>query len=56
METPRDEVRITICFPRALAEALKALAIQNDRSINGEAVRAVREHIERQHRQQREKQ
>jgi predicted transcriptional regulator len=56
METPHDEVRITIRFPHEVAEALKTIAKLNDRSINGEVVRAVREHIERQQRETREKQ
>lgn len=48
MNTDRDEVRITIRFPRNVAEALKYLAHENDRSINGEMVRAAREYIARQ--------
>jgi predicted transcriptional regulator len=54
MEALQGEVRITIRFPREVAEALKTLAKQNDRSINGEVVRAVREHLERQQRAKRE--
>jgi len=48
MSTERDEVRISIRFPRAVAEALRRLAQAHDRSINGEMVRAAREYIARQ--------
>ena len=50
MSTERDEIRITIRFPRQVAEAVKQLAAENDRSINSEVVRAVREYIARQRR------
>ncbi|HEX9414352.1 MAG TPA: YlcI/YnfO family protein [Ktedonobacterales bacterium] len=50
MSTARDEMRITIRFPRQVAEAIKQLAAENDRSINSEVVRAVREYIARQRR------
>lgn len=36
---------MTIRFPHDVAEAMKRLAKANDRSINGEMVRAAREHI-----------
>jgi predicted transcriptional regulator len=45
MKTPADEVRMTIRFPHDVAEAIKRLAKANDRSINGEMVRAAQEHI-----------
>jgi predicted transcriptional regulator len=48
MDTKRDMVHISIRFPREIAEALKRLAQEHDRSVNGEVVRAVREHITRQ--------
>ncbi|HEX8731925.1 MAG TPA: Arc family DNA-binding protein [Ktedonobacterales bacterium] len=48
MNTERDETRITIRFPRQVADAIKRLATDNDRSINSEVVRAVREYITRQ--------
>jgi hypothetical protein len=50
MSTERDETRITMRFPRQVADAIKQLAAQNDRSINSEVVRAVREYIARQRR------
>jgi hypothetical protein len=50
MSTERDETRITIRFPRQVADAIKQLAADNDRSINSEVVRAVREYIARQKR------
>ena len=50
MSTARDETRITIRFPRQMADAIKQLAAENDRSINSEVVRAVREYIARQRR------
>ncbi len=50
MSTERDETRITIRFPRQVANAIKQLATENDRSINSEVVRAVREYIARQRR------
>jgi Arc/MetJ-type ribon-helix-helix transcriptional regulator len=50
MSTERDETRITIRFPRQVADAIKQLAATNDRSINSEVVRAVREYSARQRR------
>jgi predicted DNA binding CopG/RHH family protein len=47
MSTDRDETRITIRFPRQVADAIKQRAAENDRSITGEVVRAVREYIAR---------
>ncbi|HEV8192548.1 MAG TPA: Arc family DNA-binding protein [Ktedonobacterales bacterium] len=38
-------MRITIRFPREVAEALRRLAKENDRSINGEMVRAAKEYV-----------
>jgi predicted transcriptional regulator len=48
MSTERDAVRISIRFPREVAETLRRLAQAHDRSVNGEMVRAAREHIARQ--------
>jgi hypothetical protein len=48
MHTERDAVRISIRFPREVAEALRRLAKEHDRSVNGEMVRAAREYIARQ--------
>ncbi len=50
MSTERDETRITLRFPRQVAQAIKQLATENDRSINSEVVRAVREYSTRQRR------
>ena len=50
MSTGRDETRITMRFPRQVADAIKQLAAKNDRSINSEVLRAVREYLARQRR------
>jgi Arc/MetJ-type ribon-helix-helix transcriptional regulator len=50
MNTEQEETRITIRFPRQVADAIKRLAAANDRSINSEVVRAVREYSTRQRR------
>ncbi len=52
METERDVTHISIRFPREIAEAMRRLAQEHDRSINGEVVRAVREYLARQQMQQ----
>ncbi|HEV8189925.1 MAG TPA: Arc family DNA-binding protein [Ktedonobacterales bacterium] len=52
MDTERDVVHISIRFPREVAEAMRRLARDHDRSINGEVVRAAREYIARQQQQQ----
>lgn len=48
MSPERDELRISIRFPREVAEAMRRLAKDHDRSINGEMLRAAREYIARQ--------
>jgi predicted transcriptional regulator len=48
MSTEQDVVHISIRFPSELADAIRRLAKEHDRSINGEVVRAVREYIMRQ--------
>jgi hypothetical protein len=48
MDTKREMVHFSIRFPREVAEALKRLAQEHDCSINGEVIRAVKEHIARQ--------
>jgi hypothetical protein len=48
MSTEREETRITIRFPRQVADAIKKLAAENDRSINSEVVHAVRAYLARQ--------
>ncbi|HET8909411.1 MAG TPA: Arc family DNA-binding protein [Ktedonobacterales bacterium] len=45
---------ITIRLPAAIAEVLRRLAKQHDRSLNGEIVRALREYTE-QHRGEQQK-
>ena len=55
MGTEQDELRITIRFPRQVAEAVKHLAAEDDRSINSEVVHAVREYVARRRRQLRER-
>jgi hypothetical protein len=50
MSTERDETRITIRFPRQVADAIKQVAVANARSINSEVVHAVREQLARQRR------
>jgi predicted transcriptional regulator len=47
METQQPETKITIRIPAAIAERLRRLAKQHDRSLNGEIVRALREYTER---------
>jgi predicted transcriptional regulator len=54
MDTKREMVHISIRFPREVAEALKRLAQEHDRSINGEVIRAVKEYIKRQQKSSRE--
>jgi hypothetical protein len=51
MMNQQDETRITMRFPRQVADAIKRLATEHDRSINSEVVRAVREYMVRQRRQ-----
>jgi predicted transcriptional regulator len=51
MDTEREVVHISIRFPREVAEAMRRLAREHDRSINGEVVRAAREYIARQQQQ-----
>jgi hypothetical protein len=43
----KQEIRITVRFPAELIEALRPLAKQEDRSLNGEIVLAVREYLKR---------
>lgn len=52
MDTEQREVKITIRIPVEIAEKMRQLAKQHDRSLNGEIVRALREYGE----QRREKQ
>ena len=41
----KNEVKITVRFPANLIADLRPLAQQEDRSLNGEIVQAVREYI-----------
>ena len=50
----RDVAHITIRFPREVADALRRLAQEHDRSLNGEVIRAAREYIARRQQQERE--
>jgi hypothetical protein len=46
----RDEAKIqsvTIRFPLEVLKELRAVAKQHDRSLNGEVIAAVREHLKR---------
>lgn len=47
-ERQEQEVKITLRVPAELAESMKRLAREHDRSLNGELVRAIREYIARQ--------
>jgi predicted transcriptional regulator len=47
MDKQETETRITIRIPAAIAQMLRRLAKQHDRSLNGEIVRALREYAER---------
>ncbi len=49
MDKQEKETRITIRIPAAIAQMLRRLAKQHDRSLNGEIVRALREYTEKQH-------
>jgi predicted transcriptional regulator len=48
MDRQTAEVKITLRVPADVAEMMKQLARANDRSLNGELVRAIREYIARQ--------
>lgn len=50
MDRQRAEVKITLRVPAEVAETMKRLARENDRSLNGELIRAIRKHIARQQR------
>ena len=41
----KKEVKITVRFPADVIEELRPIAQQEDRSLNGEIVQAVREYI-----------
>lgn len=50
-----DEMKITIRLPRTVAVGMRVSAKANDRSLNGEIVRALREYLARQRSQQKQK-
>ena len=52
MRKKQLETRITIRFPSELIEKLREIAPENGRSLNGEVVQAVREHIKQQAKKQ----
>jgi hypothetical protein len=54
MSTERVTIPLTIRFPHEIAEAMRRLAKEHDRSINGEMVRAAKEYIARQQKPPRE--
>lgn len=45
-----EEIKITLRLPADVAEGMKQSAHQNDRSLNGEIVRALREYLAKQKR------
>jgi predicted transcriptional regulator len=47
MNVQQPTTSITIRIPAEIAEALRKLAKQHDRSLNGEIVRALREYTEK---------
>lgn len=47
MDTQHEDVKLTVRIPAEIAEAMRQLAKQHDRSLNGELVRAMREYIEK---------
>ena len=54
MSEQQPEVKTTVRIPPDVAQAMRRLAERNDRSLNGEIVRALREYVRRQSREQRE--
>jgi predicted transcriptional regulator len=47
MSEKQPVTNITIRIPEAIAETVRRLARQHDRSLNGEIVRALREYAEK---------
>jgi predicted transcriptional regulator len=47
MDTAQQEIKITVRIPGEIAARMRQLAKRNDRSLNGEIVRALREYTER---------
>jgi len=52
MEKHHVEVKITLRMPADVAEGMKQSAHVNDRSLNGEIVRALREYLAKRKRAQ----
>jgi hypothetical protein len=50
MSVHHEEIKITLRMPTDVAEGMKLSARQNDRSLNGEIVRALREYLAKQKR------
>ena len=50
MDRQREDIRITLRMPADVAEGMKQSAHENDRSLNGEIVRALREYLAKQKR------
>ena len=49
MDTTPAEVKLTIRLPAEVAGAMRTLAQEHDRSLNGEIVRALRAYAAAQH-------
>ena len=45
MDQQREAIRITLRIPADVAAGMKQSAQENDRSLNGEIVRALREYL-----------
>jgi hypothetical protein len=52
MHRQQAEVKITLRMPADVAEGMKRAAHENDRSLNGEIVRALREYLTKRKRGQ----
>lgn len=55
MDRPNEEVKITLRMPADVAAGMKQSAQENDRSLNGEIVRALREYLAKRAREKRAK-
>jgi predicted transcriptional regulator len=52
MDAEQREIKVTIRIPAEIAARMRQLAKRNDRSLNGEIVRALREYVEHHQEQQ----
>jgi hypothetical protein len=50
MVSPREDGKITLRMPAYVAEGMKRSAQENDRFLNGEIVRALRDYLTRRKR------